>query len=334
MANSRTWLAKARRGHIWVTDYAMARLAAVRARLPVLAGAVDIARDTDLADRAAALALFCMLTFVPAMFGVFSALGYIFDHIEVVADSAGLQVTSAESVVAQVTQVIREALPGVTWDPSALANALVRDRASNGAYSSITALLLGLTLFSRIDNAIRVIFRRRKRSALRASGVFGLFFLVGSLLTLVLSIAAPLMDWGLHFAAESMSTLSLGWVDGVTLVVAATQTFPIVMGFYVLVRWSAGRQRLSRRRLLAVALVFGALWFLGQRAFSLYVGQIIRMDAVYGALTGVVALMLWLYYASLAFLTAVALLASWERYLAGNSALADPDDADVHDAPT
>lgn len=300
-------------------------VARVRARFPVLSHTVDLAREADLVDRAAALALFCMLAFVPAMFGVFSALGYIFDQIGTAAHAAGIEVTDAGSVVAQATKVVQEALPGVTWDPSALANALVEDRAANGALSSVTALVLGLTLFSRIDNAIRVLFGRRRRSAFRAAGVFGLFFLIGSILVLFLSVAAPLTDWGLHVAAESMSTLSLGWVDGVTMVVAATQTLPIVLGFYVLVRWSAGRARASRRRILIIALGFGALWFVGQRLFSLYVGQIIQMDAIYGALTGVVALMLWLYYASVAFLIAVSFLASWERVIAADATLIDAD---------
>ncbi|MCO4762882.1 MAG: YihY/virulence factor BrkB family protein [Myxococcales bacterium] len=290
-----------------------------RERLPVLTGALDLARETDLVDRAAALALFCMLTLVPAMFGIFSALGFVFDRIDTVAHFAGFDAKSAAAIVARATQVIQTALPGVTWDPSTLASTLVRDRAANGAFSSVTALALGLTLFSRIDNNVRVIFGRRRRSAFRAAGIFGLFFLVGSLLALILSVAAPLTSWGLHLAAKGMSTLSFGWVDGFTMVVAITQTLPIAIGFYVLVRWSAGRRRVSRRRLAAISLWFGALWFLGQRAFSLYVGQIIRMDAIYGALTGVVALMLWLYYASLAFLIGVTLLASWERYLQAQS---------------
>ena len=37
------------------------------------------------------------------------------------------------------------------------------------------------------------------------------------------------------------------------------------------------------------------------------------MDAIYGALTGVVALMMWLYYATIAFLFSVATLAAWEQ---------------------
>ena len=41
--------------------------------------------------------------------------------------------------------------------------------------------------------------------------------------------------------------------------------------------------------------------------------NVVHMDAVYGALTGVVALMMWLFYANIAFLYAVCFLAAWHK---------------------
>ena len=109
-----------------------------------------------------------------------------------------------------------------------------------------------------------------------------------------------------------MTALSLGRLDGIALMVAAGQALPVALVFFALVRWSAGKAA-SKRRLLKTAVGFGLFWFLGQRLFSVYVQKVVKMDAVYGALTGIVALMMWLFYANLAFMLAVALLAAAEK---------------------
>jgi uncharacterized BrkB/YihY/UPF0761 family membrane protein len=128
------------------------------------------------------------------------------------------------------------------------------------------------------------------------------------LAALLLNLLGPLIEWGLQVAGHSVRALSLGWVDGVGLIVVLTQILPISLMFYLLVRWSAGR--VGKRRLAFTAWLFGLLWALGQRLFTLYVKSVVDMDAVYGALTGVVALLLWLFYANLAFLFTVAVVAA------------------------
>jgi len=298
-------------------DAARDRVRAARTRLanrlPVLSRAWRIAADVEVIDRAGSLAMFAILAAVPAMFGAFSALGFVFDTVDEVAHLANVTVPSEQGVIARISLMVQESLPGVSWDPATLAAALVRHRAINGFFGTFGAVILGMGLFSRFDAAIRALFDCKKRSAWRAAGLMGLVFLIGSLLAMVLAVASPLTEWGLSVAAQSVSSLSLGWVDGVAILVAITQTLPVAIGFFVLVRWSAGRDHVLNRRLTTMSLAYGAVWFLGQRVFTLYVSEIVKMDAIYGALTGLIALMLWLYYATVAFLFTVATLAAWEE---------------------
>jgi uncharacterized BrkB/YihY/UPF0761 family membrane protein len=309
----------------------------LEAHLPVWSGAIRLAKRCDLIDRAAALALFAMLAAVPAMFGGFSVLGFIFDRVDEVAHLEEYGVSTHHGVIVKVSHFIKEALPGVTWDPSKLAATLVEHRAVNGVFGTLTAIILGMTVFSRLDAGVRALFARRRRSAWRSAGMMSLIFLLGSLLVMLLSVATPLTEWSMGVAANSVSTLSLGHLDGLLLIVSVTQILPIALGFYILVRWSSGRGQSSRRRLVGVALVYGLSWFAGQRLFSMYVNEIIEMDAIYGALTGVVALMLWLYYATLAFLFCVAVLASWETVVKtrtkGKQDPAPPADGEVTAPP-
>ncbi len=284
-------------------------------RVPVFAAAVRIAIEVDLADRAAALALFTILAAVPALLGGLSVAGYLIHGLGGVAAWMGVGVPDAAgggAAVRQVIQALRGALPGVTWDPSTLATALVENRTSNGVISSVGALVVGVNLVARLDATIRVVLGRPKRSAFRAAGAMSIALVLLALLALLASFVGPLAEWGTRIVASGFATLSLGAIDSVALMVALGQMLPIAFGFWALVRWSAGSPAPSDRRLWAVALVFAALWFCGQRVFSLYVSEIIQMDAIYGALTGVVALLLWLYYASCALLFAVAVLAASE----------------------
>lgn len=303
------------------------RVRAMRARLaqrlPVLSQAWRISADAEVIDRAGSLAMFAIFAAVPAMFGAFSALGFVFNTVDDVATLANVTVPSQQGVIARISQMVQESLPGVSWDPAKMAAALVRHRTINGVFGTVGAVVLGMGVFSRFDAAIRALFACRKRSAWRAAGLMGLVFLVGSLLAMVLAVAAPLTEWGLGVAAQSVSSLSLGWLDGVAIAVAATQILPVAVGFFILVRWSAGRGQVLNRRLGLMSIGYGAMWFLGQRVFSLYVSEIVKMDAIYGALTGVVALMMWLYYATVAFLFAVATLAAWEQ-VSRRKLIADP----------
>ena len=304
---------KFRRWMTYISAQWEALRAFARSYLPTVSGALGLAKDHDLIDRAAALALFSMLTFVPALFGALSALGFFFERMAQAARAAGLSVNDSQGAVERATEVLQQALPGVTWDPSLLVQALMADRATNASLSTATALMLGLTLFSRVDNSVRVLFGRRRRSPWRAAGFFGLFFMGGSLIALILSVAAPMLDWGAQLAERGLGGIVGGNVSAWAPYIAVSQILPIAVGFFVLVGWSAGRKRLARRRLLWASGGFGALWFMGQRVFSVYVSQIIEMNAVYGTISGVVALMLWLYYAALVFLFTVAMLAAAER---------------------
>jgi membrane protein len=289
-----------------------ARAAADR-HLPVLSGAVRRTLRLDLAERGAALALFTMLAAVPALLGALAVAGFVFARVTDVAGAVG--VGGLDDAVARdrLLAVVREALPGVSWDPVPLAAALSEHRRSNAIVGVVGALVIGANLVARLDAAIRLVLGRPRRSFWRAAGALSIAFVAAALVAMLFSLVGPLLEWGLRLFAAGFSRLSLGWIDGIALVVAASQVLPIAIGFYALVRWSAGRGRLGRARLVAVSLVFGALWFLGQRGFSLYVSELVQMNAIYGAVTGVIALLLWLYYAAVALLFAVAVLAAWEE---------------------
>jgi membrane protein len=270
------------------------------------AGRLIIAHEV--VDRAAALAMFAMMAAVPALFGMLSVLGYVLGFLGQIADVIGVDIPAGATAEQQLLDWIRNAMPGVAWDPTELAQALKRHRAANAIVGVLGGLFVGTTVFTRVDAGIRALCGLPKRSLLGATGLLSVLTLVGAGAAMLLPLLAPLLNWVLQLVAASISSLSLGAINGLLLIWVLGELAPITIAFVVIVRYSAGKQ--SSPRLWLVGVGYAAVWFVGSRAFGWYVSEFMRIDAVYGALAGVVALMLWLYYAALGFFAAVAVLAA------------------------
>ena len=282
----------------------------VKRRLPLLADALHLAGEVDVVDRAASLALFCMFAAVPTLFAVFAVIGFLLGRVEEAGElTSETHVHVQNQAITRLQYWVHDALPGVSWNPAEFAQTLVQHKAAHGVFGTVLAISLALTVLSRLDHAIRAFFGLPERSTLKAAGFLSVLTLVAGFAAMLVTVFGPALEWAAHIAGRSVTALSLGRLDGIALLVAGSQALPVALVFFALVRWSTGKG-VSKRRLTVAALSFGAAWFIGQRVFSIYVQRVVKMDAVYGALTGIVALMMWLFYANLAFMMAVALLAA------------------------
>ena len=295
----------------------------LKRQFPLIADALALADHVDFVDRAAALALFCMFAAVPALFVVLAVIGFLLGRVDEAGQLAGEAHSTVQTdAIARIQTWVHDALPGVTWNPAEFAETLVQHKAAHGVFGTVLAVSLALTVLSRLDHAIRAFFALPERSTFKAAGFLSLFTLVAAFAAMLVTLLGPAFEAVAHIAGKSVTALSLGKLDGIALLVAASQALPVALVFFALVRWSAGKAA-TQARLVKTSLGFGLCWFLGQRLFSVYVQKVVKMDAVYGALTGIVALMMWLFYANLAFMLAVSLLASAEqraRRVAGNAA--------------
>ncbi|MSQ83136.1 MAG: YihY/virulence factor BrkB family protein [Myxococcales bacterium] len=276
-------------------------------RAPLVAEVWAVTERIGILDRAASLTFFAILAAVPSLFAAFSALGFVLSAVDTASTASGVDIQVRVKALQQITVWLRQSLPGVTWNPADFATAMVKHRTAHGIIGFLAAIWLGLGVFGRIDDAIRDIFDRKRRLTVQATGVMALLVAVAMILALLLNLLGPLLLWSVHVANRAVKTLSFGWLNVMDAVAALSQALPVALVFYLMVRWSA---RLHKRRVAAlVALGFGLVWAGGQRLFTLYVTSVVKMDAVYGALSGVLALMLWLFYANILFLSAVSLLA-------------------------
>lgn len=293
------------------------RFHAWKASNPVVLEVLEMVGRIGVFDRAAALAMYSLLAALPSLFAAFSVIGYLLGAVDKAGDITGLDLELRSATLAQLTKWMRQALPGITWNPAEFAATMVRHRVSNGLLGFVMAVALGLTVFGRIDDAIRDLFGKKRRSSIRAAGYMAVLTSFAVVVALLVNLLGPLVEVGAYVASTSVRAVSLGYLDGVALVVGVSQAFPVALIFFLLVRWSVGS--VGNRRLALTSFIFGLLWMLGQRVFTMYVKSVVHMDAVYGALTGVVALLLWMFYANIAFIFTVGVVATLTRRAAAKA---------------
>ena len=56
------------------------------------------------------------------------------------------------------------------------------------------------------------------------------------------------------------------------------------------------------------ALIFSLLWIIAREIFQLYVGHVTRLNLIYGSLSSIIIILLWIFYSSLTLLFSVEIL--------------------------
>ena len=83
--------------------------------------------------------------------------------------------------------------------------------------------------------------------------------------------------------------------------------------FYLLYRFTPNRTAAPRRRVVLAGALVGTLgWEIGKWAFTRFFGNVVRYEATYGGIAGVVVTMTWIYYSSLIVLAGAQVGATWE----------------------
>ncbi|HEX9996377.1 MAG TPA: YihY/virulence factor BrkB family protein [Abditibacterium sp.] len=124
-------------------------------------------------------------------------------------------------------------------------------------------------------------------------------------LSLAQSVAPRLPDFWMNRAP-------LFW-DLVGKITGYSLTFAM---FYLLYRFTPNRKAAPRRRIvLSAALVATVGWEIGKWAFGRFFGNVVRYEATYGGVAGVVVTMTWIYASSLIVLAGAEVGATWEEWM-------------------
>jgi membrane protein len=232
-------------------------------------------------DLAASIAYFSFFSLFPMLLGVI-AVASLF----VVPESFG----------ARVSAIVADAFPGSAEFVRSNVESVVRLRGAAGVTSVVALIWSGSKFFGALTRSVNyaLALDRPHPALLTPLRQFGLA--LGVPLLLILLVGASTALDVLVQVGPGLPSLSLpDWVSPLTgqasslaLVILAA------MGVYRLVSYSPP----SWRSVLGGAVFAGIAFQLGRSAFLFYLDNVASLEAVYGSLTSIIVLLLWLYFSA------------------------------------
>jgi membrane protein len=255
----------------------------VRGWRQVLSRAWQSSQEDNISLLAAGVAFFGFLALFPALISLVTLVGLIADPAKITQQvqsfTAGLPPASR--------QLISEQLNAITQSSGdALTIGLV--------VSLLAALWSASSGTSSLMTAVNIAYEEKEtRSFLKLRGI-ALLLTLGTVVFLVLTLAL------IAVVPVVLQAMPLGPVGTVLAQVLrwALLLALIIFGLAVLYRVAPDRNPPKFRWVTVGSVVAALLWLLGSAGFSLYVNFFGNYNKTYGALAGVIVLLLWLYLTS------------------------------------
>jgi membrane protein len=240
--------------------------------------------DTTLA---AAIAYYTLLSVFPLILGLLALVGAIVSdpsaRAQLVGDVAGLFPGATELIQSTVDDVVNGrqaaglvATAGLIWS-------------AGGVFGAMTLAL------DRIWHAPRErsIFESAAISILLVLAV-GITFIVSLVLSTALEVA---VQFRLPLLGVSLSDLPL-----LLPVLGVALPLVITFGIFALIYWWVPNVRLTWRCAWPGALLAAILFEASKQAFAIYLSRFSHLNAVYGSIGAVIAMITWAYYVAIVFL--------------------------------
>jgi membrane protein len=232
-------------------------------------------------DTAASIAYYTLLSLFPLILGLVSIGGFFL---------------KSELIQLRVNELILDVLPVSAEFVTRNIESLIRIRGAAGITSAIVLIWSGSKMVGALSRAINRALGMQRNYAIYLSSLryFSLTLVVAVLFLLTLAVAP---------AVELLSELQLEllgkrWNTALDVIANRTvgllSTGMLVGAVYALVPY----QRLTWRELLPGLLVAALLIELGKSFFVWYVGTAANYDAVYGSVSSIIVLLIWLYYSA------------------------------------
>jgi len=258
----------------------------------VLLRAFEKSNEDHAKDMAASIAYFSFFSLFPLLVGVVAGASLFLERSE---------------IQARLDRMLSDEFPGSADFLRTNIEALIDLRGAAGIASVAGLLWSASKMFGALSRGINLAFGIPKGHAFYLSKLRYFAMTVAVSLLLLGSVAASMaLDVLLQFDPRR-----LGLDDTVTAALGghlASFVFvvAIVWVLYTLVPY----KRRPWRELLPGALVAALLFELGKTLFVLYLNNISSLQAVYGSLTSVIVLLLWLYFSARVLLFGAELIAA------------------------
>jgi membrane protein len=281
----------------------------VRGWWEVLGRAMRESQEHNIALLAAGVAFFAFLSLFPALIALVTLVGLVADPGQITE-----QVRSFTVGLPQASQqLVSEQLTAITQSSGgALTVGLV--------VSLLVALWSASSGTSNLMMAVNLAYdEKEKRGFLKLRGV-ALLLTLGAVVFLVVTLAL------IAVVPVVLNAVPLGPVETVVAEVVRWMLLLalVVVGLAVLYRVAPDRNPAKLRWVTLGSVVGALLWLLGSAGFSLYVNFFGDYNKTYGAVAGVIVLLLWLFVTCYVVLLGAEINSEAERQTARDTTIGEP----------
>ena len=238
-------------------------------------------------DHAAAIAFWAFFSIFPLLLGLFSAAGYFLE---------------SEDAQARLMDLVTQSLPGSANFVRGNLEGVVRVRGTLGVVGILGLLWSASAGFGAITRAInQTLEAKRTQTGLLST-------LRYFLMTVVVSVFL-LLSVGVTAALEVPANRDLNVIRRMGIEPGTIESatvwftgFAFAFVMFALVYKVAPYVETQWRQVVPGALLGAAVFELGKRAFLLYLSRMADFEAVYGSLSSIIVLLLWLYFEALVLL--------------------------------
>ena len=255
---------------------------------------------------AAAVSFYAILSFIPFLLLMLSVLGFVtHGHTQGNVEQFD-QLLEPIQGYAFVTPEVIEKLRG-----------LVAARSAIGLTGLVILIIMGGAVFRGLEVSVWRIWRggEIKKGSLRTVVLSRLFFgafAMGSVLLLlvvdwIFNAGLPLLE---RFAPDLF--LRLWAVIETYLPLSTLLDRVVIAGFFILLLKYLTRFRVKWVPAVRGGILFSLLWWIASAGFQIYLGQA-QLNAVYGAFSALMIIVLWTFYSSLILLLSVEYAYAWHK---------------------
>ena len=280
----------------------------LRKEIRVLVSACRCFADNEDWMNAAAVSFYAILSFIPFLLLMLSVLGFVtHGHTQGSVEQFD-QLLEPIQGYAFVTPEVVEKLRG-----------LVAARSAIGLTGLVILVIMGGAVFRGLEVSVWRIWRggEIRKGSLRTVVLSRLFFgafAMGSVLLLlvidwIFNAGLPLLE---RFAPELF--LRFWSVVETYLPISTLLDRVVIAGFFILLLKYLTRFRVKWVPAVRGGILFSLLWWIASAGFEVYLGQA-QLNAVYGAFSALIIVVLWTFYSSLILLLSVEYAYAWHKTL-------------------
>jgi len=186
-----------------------------------------------------------------------------------------------------------------------------------GSFKAINFLMLPIIsglFFKSLETSYRKIFQLPPRHLLFGQAFYviitifaGLLFFMSNFILIILSTVishilnainnTPYVNQASQAAMSAFTSHRMNVLSALVLIVFYLVTIKLFLNL-----------KIQLRHRLTAAVVFCLLWLIARKLFSLYISHITEVSVLYGSLSSVIVILMWIFYSSLALLFSVEVL--------------------------